>query len=306
MAPVQRHKCLVFATAALGASLLNGASTSVHAFAPRPPQQHPMPYSTVAQRSLAPHDRLDKTNPAFFQNPRHDESMVRLYATGRNKNDKSFLDKAKNVAKSILPAKWFRTKEEKKAAIELKKVRDEMSGGITELLKDAPLGVRALGKLVAPIFSKLASGIVKTLETQQRQMEDLLMDARSFLVSDPAASDALGEPIEIGAPFSQSSSSSNINGQVSTRIQTSFEVRGSYQSGVATMSANESGIQSLQLNVGSRNINVNLSGGFSGRPYDISSSSGEKVETINVPKSKLGRNRINKDDVIDVEFVEKK
>jgi hypothetical protein len=75
---------------------------------------------------------------------------------------------------------------------------------------------------------------------------------------------------------------------------------------VATMSANESGIQTLQLNVGSRNINVNLSGGFSGRPYDISSSSGEKVETINVPKSKLGRNRINKDDVIDAEFVEKK
>ena len=174
-------------------------------------------------------------------------------------------DKVKSAVpdgvKKFLPSKWFRTDEEKRAAIERKRRQDEISGALDQTLKDAPLGVRLMGKAAGKIFSKVASGLAETMEEQSRQMEDLLQDARSYIVADGMASSVLGEPITVGMPFSQSSSTSVINGAKSVNIQASFEAAGSRSAGVATMVANGNGIQRLRLDVAGRSFEVDTRGG---------------------------------------------
>merc|ERR1712232_873290 len=98
---------------------------------------------------------------------------------------------------------------------------------------------------------------------QARQVEDLINDARFLLINDARVVNLLGEPIEVGMPFQQSSSSVNINGQQKTSVQASFQVQGPRGGGVATLSASGGGsasIEQLTLNAGGRVINVDLSG----------------------------------------------
>ena len=127
-------------------------------------------------------------------------------------------------------------------------------------------------------------------------MDDLLNDARSFILRDSSVIRELGEPLEVGRPFSQSSSTMNINGQVSSKVQSSFEVRGSYgTSGVATLDAINGKISNLNVNINGRYFNVDI--------MERGSVSGKDAYS----QQTLGRNKnIGKDDFIDVDFVEKK
>lgn len=197
-----------------------------------------------------------------------------------NGKKKGFLSKVFNKVKDTVSPK---TEEQKRAEI----VRKEVSGGLSELLKDAPLPVRMLGKMVAPMLS----GLAETMGEQARQVEDLVNDARFLLINDMRVMDLLGEPIDVGMPFQQSSSSVNINGEQKTSVQASFQVQGPRGGGVANLSASGGGsasIEQLTLNAGGRVINVDVSGrgggpGIGGSP----------------------REKFNKDDIIDVEFVDK-
>jgi len=198
-----------------------------------------------------------------------------------NNNQKGFLSRALDKVKDVISPK---TEEQKRAEI----VRKEVSGGLSELLKDAPFPVRMMGKMVAPMLS----GLAETMGEQARQVEDLINDARFLLVNDARVVDLLGEPIEVGMPFQQSSSSVNINGQQKTSVQASFQVQGPRGGGVATLSASggsSASIEQLTLNAGGRVINVDLSGRGSGGPGPGGPA----------------RGKFNKDDIIDVEFVDK-
>ena len=208
----------------------------------------------------------------------------RLYSS--KKNDEGIL---KKVAKSILPKKWFQSEEEQKAELARQQVKDNVSGGIKELLKDAPLPVRMMGSLVSPLLSRVASDLQEGMAEQQRTVENVLDDARAYLLGDEVALQALGEPIQLGAPFSQSSSTSIINGQKSVNIALQFPVEGSRGSGVAQARANENGISQLVLQVNGRQINVSLSRRGS-------------------PSGRVGRNHRttsrNDDDIIEAEIIE--
>lgn len=196
--------------------------------------------------------------------------------------------KIKDAAKSILPKKWFQSEEEKQTAIERRRIQEDVSGGIQKMLQDFPLPVRMLGSMVAPLISGLAA----EMSEQQKQVDQVLEDARFYLVRDPVACRALGEPITVQPPFSQSSSSININGQTTSQIQAAFNVMGSQATGVARMEANQGQISSLLLDVNGRRIRVDLS------------SSGPKFSKGDFSSS-LGKNPKNKGEIIDVEFVEK-
>jgi hypothetical protein len=256
----------LMAAAALGSSLSNSAE----AFSPLP-RHH-----IIQQHHLQHPPRLE--SPRF-------PSSTRRYSSSKNDG---FLDKVKDVAKSILPKKWFQSEEEKQTAIERRRVEKDVSGGIQTMLKDFPLPVRMLGSMVAPLISGLAAEISE----QQRQVEDLLEDARAYLLRDPAASLALGEPITVQPPFSQSSSTISVNGQTRSQTQAAFNVMGSQSAGVARMEASQGQISSLILDVNGRSIRVNLS------------SSSPKFSQGDFTSS-LGKNPRNKGEIIDVEFVEK-
>jgi len=209
---------------------------------------------------------------------------------------KNFLEKAADKVKSFLPAKMFQSEEEQQAAIQKKRRQEEISGSIDQVFKDAPLGMRLMGKMAGKVFSSVASGLAETMEESARQMEDLLMDARSYIVADGMATELLGEPIEVGPPFSQSSSTSIINGQKSVNIQASFEVVGSRNRGVATMVASGSGIQRLNLNVAGRSFDVGTTGRVGG--------GGSTSSRASVSGSTYGKPGMRKGDVIDAEIID--
>ena len=187
---------------------------------------------------------------------------------------------------------FFGGNDEKKKAEIVSSDRSSTSAGglMNEMLKDAPFPIRMMGKMMTPIISSLAEG----MQEQVKQVEDLIDDARIMIISDAQVVDMLGEPIEVAtAPFQQSSSSTNINGKMTTRVQASFQVQGSRGSGIASMLASggeKASIEQLSVNVGGRTLNVNTSSASS--RFNSSSYSGSS----SVPE----------DGIIDAEFVEKK
>ena len=209
---------------------------------------------------------------------------------GNPNNDGSVWNKAISKVKNLFSSEDEKKKKNSKAEIVERRRRDEpkIGGLMNQILKDAPLPVRMMGKLVTPIISSLA----ESMGEQVRQVEDLMDEARGMLMRDARVVDLLGEPIEVAAaPFQQSSSSMNINGKMTTKVQASFQVEGSRSSGVATMSASggdKANIESLTLNASGRVINV-----------DVNASAGPYVYSTKSSSS-------GSDDIIDAEFVEKK
>ena len=117
-----------------------------HAFVVGPRTLAPRCISVDGPSSLAyhhPHSHATLTTRRFFSG-RNDNS---------NKDEGGVLGGLKKAAKSILPASWFQSEKEKKAAIERPRVKDEVSGGIKEMLKDAPLPIRMMGSMMGPLVS---------------------------------------------------------------------------------------------------------------------------------------------------------
>ena len=252
-------------------------TSSVDAFVAHPSQQQQRSLHHLSPSVMMPSNRLLTTTPT-----------TRLYSSSK-KND-NFLKKA---AKKILPASWFQSEEEKEAALARQQVKDNVKGGIKELLKDAPLPVRMLGSMISPLLSKAASQMGEAMAEQEKTIETVLDDARAYILGDDVALQALGEPLQVGAPFSQSSSTSIINGQKTTNIAIGFPVNGSRSSGMAQAQATDKGIQRLTLQVDGRQINVSLTQRGS-------------------PSSRVGKNHrtfgpMNDDDnIIEAEIIEKK
>lgn len=196
-----------------------------------------------------------------------DES-IRLYSSTpvnhkRNNNDEDqspgFLTRVGNAIKSILPVSIFGSDEEKQKLARKKEVKKQVSGGIGEVLKDAPLGVRMLGRMIGPMIGNLASTVAEAVNEQQRTTEMVMEDAKAYLMADPAVTSILGEPINVGSPFSQSSATTSVNGVTRSRVELAMPVSGSRARGTIVVHATEDGISQILLDVGGRRIDVNLS-----------------------------------------------
>lgn len=247
------------------------------------------PYEPVRLSILSPGTYQPPPPPPSYRYHTKRQTQTRLFGT-----DKSFFEKVGDTVKSVLPfgggKKGELTKKEQ--------AKQDVSSSIDTVLKDAPLGVRMMGKLIKPLVSSMAGNIAQAMEDQSRQMSDLLGDARGLIVQDSRALDNLGEPIEMGSPFSQSSSTMSVNGKTRSSIQASFEVRGSRGSGVATMSATDGQIDQLSLNINGRNFSISTS-------PSSSSWSSASVASEGMSSRGIGKNSRKNDDIIDAEFVDK-
>lgn len=233
---------LVLLTAA--AALSTSLPSRVDAFFVRPPH--------VSTSMLSRIDYHSATNPLRLKSP---TTTTRLFSSGNNNKDEGVL---KRVAKTFLPKSWFQTDQEKKAELVRQQVKDNVRGGIQEMLKDAPFPVRIMGSMISPLLSRVASDLSESVAEQQRSVESVIEDARAFIIGDDVALLALGEPIQVGTPFSQSSSTTIVNGQKATNIAIAFPVQGSRSSGVAQAQANQNGIVQLVLQVDGRQVHVSL------------------------------------------------
>jgi len=248
---------------------------------------HPSPNSHSKYGFINPNipSPLPKSLP-FINGPK------RLFFSKSNSNDNND-SMLKKVAKSILPKSLFQSKEEKQRAMELKRQRESIEGGVSTLLKDFPLPIRMMRKLITPMLSSLASQV----QEQTRETADLIDDCRIRIMNNADVQTLLNGGGGVGAitvnpPFRQSSSSMNINGQTKSRTEASFQVMGSTNEGVADLVAENGQIRSLKVSVGGRTIDLSSIG--SGSPRSTRST------------GSYGTSTIIDADVIDAEFVEKK
>ena len=229
--------------------------------------------------------------PGTASGPAHHRRFARPLSAQRDDGDddwKTFKTAGGNLikrgvdrVKSILP--FGGKSEEEKAAIQRKQ---EIKGGINTMLKDMPLPVRLMGRMVAPLLSRAAEGIAE----QSRQAADVLEDARLRLAGDEGVARELGEPVQCAPPFSQSSSTVSVNGRTSARVRAQFQVAGPRGGGIATVESVDGEISSLTLDVEGRSIRV-------GAPSSATlGSSG---------RGRPGR-RGKEDNIIEAEIIEKR
>lgn len=224
---------------------------------------HPAHITTIQQHS--------QQTRLFFSKNTEDDDWSNLKRSAGN-----LVKKGAEKIKSILP--FRKTEEEKRAAM----IKKEQKEALNSMFKDLPFPIRMAGKMIAPLLSKVGEEIAE----QSRAAQGVLEAARVRLVNDDALRQKLGEPLQVGSPFSQSSSSMSINGKSTTKLQASFQVVGPYGSGVATMSSSNGEIDSLVVNINGMNMSV---GARTGNVFGRSSSS-----------------RVRSDDVIEAEIIEKK
>lgn len=201
-----------------------------------------------------------------------------------------FLSQLGKAAKSIMPKSWFgsSSSEEEKAQLARKQqVKDQVQGSLDEFLKEAPLGVRMMGKMVAPLMGNLVSTMAEGLAEQQRTTEMLLEDARRYLLNDPNVDYVLGLPIQMGVPFSQSSSMSTINGQTQSRVELALNIVGSKRSGIARIMATQDGISELLVESGGMVVNVSLSSKKGGGGGTYKRSLGRKGDDDNIIEAEI-------------------
>lgn len=263
------------------------------------PHHHPSLASDSASAKQIHYEKLLLTkNPSY--SPRQQQSM-RLFFSSPNSNNKNnedddwetlkkasgkILKKARDKIKSILP--FGKNEEEKRSQLIKKQPTDEIKVGINAMLKDMPLPMRLMGRMVAPMLSMAANELAE----QSRQAADMIEEARIRIVNDPDVTSKLGTPIQVSQPFSQSSSTMVINGKSSARLNASFQVGGPYGSGIAMMESSDGEIVNLVVNINGMNINVGSrksSSWGSSSDYGSSSSSSSK-----------------KGDIIEAEIIEKK
>ena len=299
-----RRRAFVGCAAALGT--LSSSSSSCWAFVAPHPALHHHPTAAAAFPSSAlvvngsPSSKKSAHHNHIFTHQQNQQlQSTRLFFSSRNNNNEdddwqtlkkaggNIIKKAADKVKNILP--FGKTEEEKQAQLAKKQRKEDIKGGINSMLKDMPLPVRLMGRMVAPLMSRAAEQIAE----QSQQAADMVEDARFRIMNDPAVVSKLGSPIQVGQPFSQSSSTMVINGRSSARVNASFQVAGPYGSGVATLESTDGQIVDLVVNVNGVNIKVGSAKSMYG------SASGYSSSTSSSSNSKKG-------DIIEAEIIEKK
>jgi hypothetical protein len=220
-------------------------------------------------------------------------STSRLYFSSYRGDDNEkgggFLDKVKDTAKKFLPS-WLvpKSEEEKKRELARKRVQEDVSGSLTELLRDAPLPVRMMGKMMGPLFSNAMAAVAEGMAEQQEMIGPLLETATAAIEADDAVAAALGGgPVSCSAPHSQSSSTTTINGETTQRIELAFFVSGKGGRGAARLvAAGSNKIQLLEVQTPT------------GRTIPVSTSQGRKKTSSYVGYG-------DEDNIIEAEIIEK-
>jgi len=108
------------------------------------------------------------------------------------------------------------------------------------------------------MMGRLSNAMAKSTAQEEQSNKYLLSDASKILSNDVAVKNMLGPSIELGTPFSKTSSSSMVNGVTKSRLELVIPVSGKQNTGRIRLIANQDGIMQMELDVGGRIINVPL------------------------------------------------
>ena len=267
-----------------------------------------LPHSTLAfvspvkTQGGVSRTRIAHLQPVFSPLPSAPQQIsTRQYGSmfdnkNTNKHEKNFLEKAvdkiKETGSKYLPALFGPPSPEQERKMAIERRRKEATEEISALFKDAPMGIRMLAKAISPLVSSMASAF----EEQSASVADVLLKAQDLADQDAALRARFGGSVVLGTPIGQSSSTSNINGRVTSQVQLQLPVSGPGGSGTASISAVNGDIQEFLVNLYGQYYYVNL---------DSTKYNRKDPEVLVSPTTRLGKNA-KVSNVIDAEFVEKK
>lgn len=108
------------------------------------------------------------------------------------------------------------------AALEWQRVKDEISGDLTDLLREAPLQIQMVVNLVKPIISTFMSSLAETVAEQQESVSSL-MSTHSCVWNRTIESHSCSvADCKCRLPFPQSCSTSSINRLMTSHVELAF------------------------------------------------------------------------------------
>jgi hypothetical protein len=183
---------------------------------------------------------------------------------------------AKGAVKAVLPNRWTKSKEERQLQIQKLEQREELKSNLSLILRDAPPPLAyAVGNVLVPVISGIADIVKKQSQSPNGQrmleevkrkyeerlveemrksqlMENLLGDAKASLMADPIAREALGEPFDKVGKVTTVFNTAIINGETNTFIPIfNFFVVGSKDQGFVSLTATNTGIKTISVNMAS-------------------------------------------------------
>ena len=127
--------------------------------------------------------------------------------------------------------------------------------GILDMMGEMMIRTRIM---MDQFSSQMESAMINARGDQPLDEARMMNDALDYLVSDPEVSNVLGGSVQLGLPFSRSSSSAMIDGVSKSRLQLGIPIRGSRGEGQVRLLADDRGIMRLEVGANGRVIDVNL------------------------------------------------
>ena len=132
-----------------------------------------------------------------------------------------------------------------------------------QMMSEMMTKTRMMDEMLDRFNSQMNAGTMNARGDQPPLDEFRLMDeALEYLNTDAEVTDVLGNGIQLGPPFSRSSSSEMVNGISTSRLQLGIPIRGSRGEGRAMLFADDEGITQIGLDAKGHDslIDVNLDG----------------------------------------------
>ena len=132
-----------------------------------------------------------------------------------------------------------------------------------QMMSEMMTKTRMMDEMLDRFNSQMNAGMMNAQGDQPPLDEFRLMDeALEYLNTDAEVTDVLGNGIQLGPPFSRSSSSEMVNGISTSRLQLGIPIRGSRGEGRAMLFADDEGITQIGLDAKGHDslIDVNLDG----------------------------------------------
>ena len=181
--------------------------------------------------------------PLFRNTSRYTRQAIGVSNFWERQQSRPFLSVVKKAVASVLPKK-VSVALGLREATKLEIQQEQIKSTIEKVFKDAPLPLRLMSKLVAPMISKIGAN----LASQQEEITGVINEGKTLIIKDQTLYNILSSDssaITASPPIQQSSQSMNVNGESKSYTNIKFIINGDKSEGVVDLTSQNGNIQKL-------------------------------------------------------------
>jgi len=181
--------------------------------------------------------------PLFRNTSRYTRQAIGVSNFWERQQSRPFLSVVKKAVASVLPKK-VSVALGLREATKLEIQQEQIKSTIEKVFKDAPLPLRLMSKLVAPMISKIGAN----LASQQEEITGVINEGKTLIIKDQTLYNILSSDssaITASPPIQQSSQSMNVNRESKSYTNIKFIINGDKSEGVVDLTSQNGNIQKL-------------------------------------------------------------